>query len=108
LQYLRHIFATSYRSREGIAPTRGPEAKAPLATSAAPVALQQGRILQTSPQHRLQYFDCQSFAAARLQKSGFAQAVSGFAQALSGFVQAPTGKSASRAYWAMAGVAMSR
>ena len=51
--------------REGTAPTRDPEAKAPLATSTAPVALQQSRILQTSPHPYLHKLDCQPFAAAR-------------------------------------------
>ena len=56
-----------FGSREGTAPTRDPEAKAPLATSTAPVALQQSRILQTSPQPHLHMLDCQTFAAARFQ-----------------------------------------
>ena len=45
------LMSAGFGPREGIPLSRGPEAKAPLATSAAPVALQQSRILQTSPQH---------------------------------------------------------
>ena len=56
-----------FGSREGTAPTRDPEAKAPLATSTAPVALQQSRILQTSPYSHLHKLDCQKFTAARFQ-----------------------------------------
>ena len=61
------LMSARFGPREGIPPTRGPEAKAPLATSAALVALQQSHILQTSPQHHLHYLDSQSFASACLQ-----------------------------------------
>ncbi len=61
------LMPARFGPREGTAPTRGPEAKAPLATAAAPVALQQSRILQTSPQRHLPWLDCQSFAAASLE-----------------------------------------
>ena len=61
------LMPARFGSREGTAPTRDPEAKAPLATSTAPVALQQSRILQTSPYSHLHKLDCQKFTAARFQ-----------------------------------------
>jgi hypothetical protein len=48
------LMAAGSEPREAIPPTRGPVASAALAASAAPVALQQSRILQTAPQQRLQ------------------------------------------------------
>ena len=61
------LMSARFGPREGFPLSRGPEAKAPLATSAAPVALQQSRILQTSPQRRLHSPSYQSFAAESLQ-----------------------------------------
>ena len=49
----------------GIAPTRAPEARAPLAKPAAPVALQQSRILRATLDAHLQSSGHQSIATVR-------------------------------------------
>lgn len=61
----RGLTAAGFGPREGLAPTRDPEAKAPLAKPAAPVALQQSRILRATLDARLQGARHQSIAAAR-------------------------------------------
>ena len=54
-----------FGARAGIAPTRAPQARAPLAKPAAPLALQQSRILRATLDDRLQRTNHQSIAAAR-------------------------------------------
>jgi hypothetical protein len=53
--------------RAGIEPARGPEAKAPLAKPAAPVALQQCRILQATPDDPLQGTDHQPIESPKIR-----------------------------------------
>ena len=57
--------AVGFGARAGIAPTRAPEARAPLAKPTAPVALQQSRILRATLDVRLQGASHQQIAAAR-------------------------------------------
>ena len=61
----RGLTAAGFGARAGIAPTRAPEARAPLAKPTAPVALQQSRILRATLDARLQSTGHQSIAAAR-------------------------------------------
>jgi hypothetical protein len=60
----RGLMAARFGPRESITPTRGPEAKAPLAKPAAPVALQQSRILRATLDDRFQSADDQSIATS--------------------------------------------
>jgi hypothetical protein len=76
--------ACQFGPHAGIVPTRGPQAEAPLAKPAAPVALQQSRILRTTLNAPLRHTIDQLIQAAtpaQKQKSAFAQSLSGFAQA---------------------------
>jgi hypothetical protein len=61
----RGLMAVGFGPRASIAPTRDPEARAPLAKPTAPVALQQSRILRATLDACLQSAGHQSIAAAR-------------------------------------------
>jgi hypothetical protein len=61
----RGLMVAGFGPRAGIATTRDPEAHAPLAKPAAPVALQQSRILRATLDGRLQGAGHQSIAVAR-------------------------------------------
>lgn len=60
----RGLIAEEFGARAEVAPTSAPEAKAPLAKPAAPVALQQSRILGTTRKSRLQILHYQFIATS--------------------------------------------